>query len=286
MHSSACDWVKCWSKTYKEYYFFNTTDGSKSWKPKDPDLADIFIKNVIPLLQNLEEHQELHQELIRRQSRPASVLAASLLEEVILRKLSTGVKPIHVESLCRFIDLSLIYLPSLPKGNEKLSFVRRIRVLCDACPDNQLLPPVKRKLKSVLELLQNDPMSRTTVMPGNLIKFPDITAKSHTVIVLLGPPEVGKSTLGKHLLNNSKIDMFVDIGKRLRDRKEIERYNTVPTKSRFQIMFLEAKNLLWESLDAYMRTDGALPMMVTFVKVCLTKVLQSLFIIITIHHHR
>jgi hypothetical protein len=149
------------------------------------------------------------------------------------------------------------------------SFIHRLLVLSE----HPHLPRASRShLKDIIENLNAVVSSQIQLKYRSQTKLPTIelppsvTIARHSIVVLLGAPGCGKSTLGNALKMLNKVDVFLDTGARLKDRGELDRCYSLPTVSRRAFMSSEARLLLQRQLDAYMSSDGEFPFMTTFVK--------------------
>ena len=90
------------------------------------------------------------------------------------------------------------------------------------------------------------------------------SGSSHTVVVLLGPPIVGKSFMGRYF--QSQGCTFLDIGCQLRNLRLLQNSQLTLTEATRQNRRVIAIDLLDKALRIYMQSEATHPMVVTFVK--------------------
>lgn len=145
---------------------------------------------------------------------------------------------------------------------EVLDVIEMVEILCEM-PDQS--PIMRTALKSLAEAAtarksDNDSVLRMSSMSITKTEesrenFPPYS-DSHTVIVILGSPGIGKSQFGRYLVEGKFSSKFVDIGWRLRNRGDLKRGQRLPTESRMREQFEVSLELLTMALDEYMATDG------------------------------
>ena len=135
------------------------------------------------------------------------------------------------------------------------------------------LPRLENKFRTILcDLVEIFTLPETPI-PGILHSHPHLKLSNipkyfekHSVILLLGPPQIGKSTLGQHLVDEKVAEEFIDIELKLKNRGDLDYFKRLPTNSRKEAEHEFALELLNDSLDKYLRSDGNRPLIITFVK--------------------
>jgi hypothetical protein len=154
--------------------------------------------------------------------------------------------------------------PQCPLTDSQNMFLNRMRVLAE---HSSLSADLRFYIKDIIELhAAADTSSFRMYLEPTIILNHSSTFKRHSVIVLLGAPGTGKSTLGRALHRARSIEAFVDIGHRLLQRGELLRYKKLPTPSRKQFLRGQAQMLIEKELSQYLRTSGELPLMITCIK--------------------
>jgi uncharacterized protein YjgD (DUF1641 family) len=185
-------------------------------------------------------------------------------------------KPINIESTLAYLmdNLKSIDSESIFKMIP-YDIIEKITIISQ----NSSVPTSTRfLLKDLLELIEThleydeSPPIILTEIRNYVIKNNDNNLK---IIVLVGAPTIGKSVIGQTLEKEGHVMHYADIGKRLANRGETERYFRSPTKSREEYLNEQARLLLADSIQTYINkqsehsttlTTTVLPMIVTFIK--------------------
>lgn len=175
--------------------------------------------------------------------------------------------PGYLSTVEKIASICLLYLraspPKLPLSSSQIIFVNRMLVLSE---HSMISLELRCYIKDFIEIHCMDARSLRLHLEPTILLNCSSTFKRHTVIVLLGAPGTGKSTLGRGLHRARCIESFVDIGQRLLQRGDLVRYEQLPIPSRKSHLRMQASGLLTQEISQYLRASGELPLILTCIK--------------------